>query len=85
MHPNGRDANIVRNGSNRSPSKAISKEYPTFLSFVAYEVGNGKAIRFWEDNWWDDGLLCENSPTCTGYAFLEISQISLPWLSLHPL
>ncbi|KAK9177834.1 hypothetical protein WN943_027023 [Citrus x changshan-huyou] len=71
IHPNGRDANIVRNGSNRSPWKAISKEYPTFLSFVALEVGNGKAIRFWEDKWRDDGLLCEKFPHLYSYPRTE--------------
>lgn len=45
IHPNRWDGNTVRNGSNRNPKKAISKEYPTSLSFVALEVGNEKAIR----------------------------------------
>lgn len=61
IHPNGWDENMVRNGSNKSPRKAISKEYPTFLSFVALEVHNGKTISFWEDKRRGDILLCERN------------------------
>lgn len=62
------------NGCNRTPWKATSKEYPYFLNYIALEVGNGNIYVTGRIN--GGAIFCcvRNSPICTDYAFLEMSQ-----------
>ena len=60
---------MIRNGSNRSPWKTISKEYPIFLGFVTLKMGNGNAIRFWGINGGVMFCFVRNSLTCVDMSF----------------
>ena len=61
-HPNEWDANTVVRWCYRCQWKAIAQGYNQFFQFTHLVVGNGERIRFWEDLWWCNQLLCAQYP-----------------------
>ena len=57
LHSNQWDSNVVERGAFRSPWKAISSLYGEFHQKLAFKIGNGNRIRFWEDIWVDKNSL----------------------------
>lgn len=53
---------LAQPGSNRSPCKAISYEYPFSLNHIRWAVGKGEKIQVWEDIWAGDLSLCKEFP-----------------------
>ena len=51
LNENQWDSGINHLGTHRNPWKYISSLYGEFHSLVAFKVGNGTKLRFWEDVW----------------------------------
>ena len=43
--------------------KAIRNEWLFLKSRLAYQVGNGRRVKFWKDKWCGDKPLCESFPS----------------------
>ena len=54
LHENQWDSGINHLVTYRNPWKFISSLYGEFQSLVAFKVGNGTKLRFWEDVWRGD-------------------------------
>ena len=53
---------MVVRWSHRCLWKAIARGFLCFTQFTRLQVGNGERIRFWEDIWFGDQLLCLQFP-----------------------
>ena len=51
MNENQWDSGISQLSTHRNPEKFISSLYGQFHSWVAFKVGDGTELRFWEDVW----------------------------------
>ena len=51
LNENQWDSGINHMGTHRNPWKFISSLYGEFHSWVAFKVGNGTKLRFWDDVW----------------------------------
>lgn len=47
----GWDPSIQRGPYGHSPWRGIMQFLPLFREGVAFEVGDGRLIKFWEDSW----------------------------------
>ena len=54
LHANQWDSGINHMVTYRNPWKFVSSLYGEFHSLVAFKVGNGTKLRFWEDVWRGD-------------------------------
>ncbi|KAJ9676777.1 hypothetical protein PVL29_022006 [Vitis rotundifolia] len=61
--------------------KAIRNEWLFLKSRLAYQVGNGRRVKFWKDKWCSDEPLCESFPSLYSISLTKDAWVSEVWNS----
>ncbi|KAJ9681633.1 hypothetical protein PVL29_017839 [Vitis rotundifolia] len=61
--------------------KAIRNEWLFLKSRLAYQVGNGRRVKFWKDKWCSDEPLCESFPSLYSMSLTKDAWVSEVWNS----